>query len=325
MPQQERQHPSRHIVDPARFDVAVIGGGFAGTAAALTLARANRQVALIDAGQPRNRVSEHAHGILGLDNVSPMALRCKGLEEFEAFDGTLVHTTAEQLAPADDGDWRTTLSTGKTLRARHVVVATGLTDRLPDVPGLQALWGTRVFHCPYCHGYEVRGQRVALVGGRNLPFTTNIARLLPKWADQLTFFPNGLTIDDATRRILIGLGATINDAPVTGIDPDHSSETGVFVQTPDAETTFDACFTGPDFVPNDALLKQAGCATVDGTNEGWVRVDDGRTSISGLWAAGNVVSSPDQVSQAIGAGAAVGIKVDQAILAEDIAALSSAR
>ena len=308
----------------AHPDVIVIGGGFAGTAAAITLARANRQVVLVDAGQPRNRFSEHAHGILGMDGVSPMELLERGHAEFASFGGSLVRATADALS-LTDGGWRTALSTGQSLRSRHVLVATGITDRLPDVPGLQDMWGTRVFHCPYCHGYEVRGQKVALVGGANPPFTTNIAKLLSKWTDQLTFYPNGLLLDDAERGILNALGVTISDTPVTRVDPDAASATGVVVRAGDDATAFDACFTGPDFLPNDALLKQAGCATVDGTADGWVRVEDGGTSISGLWAAGNVVSSPDQVSQAMGAGATVGVKVDQAILAEDIAALNSAR
>lgn len=301
--------------------VVVIGGGFAGTAAAITLARANRTVALIDAGQPRNRFSEHAHGIIGMDDIPPMELREKGLTEFESFGGTLVQAAADALTRVDDR-WLTTLSTGEKLSSRHVIVATGLTDRLPNIPGLQELWGTRVFHCPYCHGYEVRGQKVALVGGANPPFTINIARLLPKWTNQLTFFPNGLLLDDAERGILHTLGIAINDAPVTRVSPHADSEVGVFVYNGSARSAFDSCFTGPDFLPNDALLKQAGCSTLDGTPAGWVGVDHGRTSQPGLWAAGNVVSSPDQVSQAMGAGAAVGIKVDQAILAEDISVLS---
>ena len=314
------QSPVQPPTDNARTDVVVIGGGFAGTAAAITLARANRQVTLIDAGQPRNRFSEHAHGILGMDGVPPMELRDRGLAEFQSFGGTLVRATADALSPADGG-WRTTLSTGEALRSRHVVVATGITDRLPDVPGLRELWGTRVFHCPYCHGWEVRGRSIALIGGANPPFTVNVAKLLTKWTDRLTFFPNGLSLDDATRHLLHALGATINDAPVTRVDPDAASATDVLVRAGDNATAFNACFTGPDFLPNDALLKQAGCATVDGTPDGWVRVDGGGTSISGLWAAGNVVSSPDQVPQAMGAGAAVGIKVDQAMLAEDVAGL----
>lgn len=314
------QSPVQPPTDNAHPDVAVIGGGFAGTAAAITLARANRQVTLIDAGQPRNRFSEHAHGILGMDGVPPMELRDRGLAEFQSFGGTLVRATADALSPAD-GSWLTTLSTGETLCSRHVVVATGITDRLPDVPGLRELWGTRVFHCPYCHGWEVRGRSIALIGGANPPFTVNAAKLLTKWTDRLTFFPNGLSLDDATLHLLNALGVTISDTPVTRVNPDAASATGVLVRAGDSTTTFDACFTGPDFLPNDALLKQAGCATVDGTPDGWVRVEDGGTSISGLWAAGNVVSSPDQVSQAMGAGAAVGIKVDQAILAEDAAGL----
>ena len=300
--------------------VVIIGGGFAGIAAAITLARANRTVTLIDADQPRNRFSEHAHGIVGMDGVPPMELRDKGLTEYEAFGGPIVQATAEELTRVD-GCWLTTLSTGEKLSSRHVVVATGLTDQLPNTPGLEELWGTRVFHCPYCHGYEVRGQKVALVGGANPPFTINIARLLSKWTNQLTFFPNGLPLDDAERAILHALGVAINDTPVTRVSPNDASEAGVFVHASSEPTPFDACFTGPDFLPNDALLKQAGCSTLDGTPDGWVEVEHGQTSQPGLWAAGNVVSSPDQVSQAMSAGAAVGIKVDQAILAEDIGAL----
>lgn len=299
-------------------DVIIIGGGFAGTAAAITLARANRKIRLIDSGAPRNRFSEHAHGILGLDGAAPAELLQRGHAEVGKFGGTITQGSVEKLTRDSECEpWQAKLGSGEVLESRHVLVATGLTDKLPAVPGLSDLWGTRVFHCPYCHGYEVTGKKVALIGGANPPFTIRISKLLSTWTDTLTFYPNGLELTDLDRTQLAGLGVKVNDAKVTQLRPEETSSTGVVVQSTTGEDAYEACFTGPDFLPNDALLQDAGCESANG----WVSVERGQTSVSRLWAAGNVVSSPDQVSQAMGSGAAVGIAIDQRMLDEDLAEL----
>ena len=299
-------------------DVIIIGGGFAGTAAAITLARANRNIQLIDSGAPRNRFSEHAHGILGLDGAAPAELLQRGHAEVKKFGGTITQGSVEKLTrDSEHGPWQVELASGEVLESRHVLIATGLTDKLPAVPGLRDLWGTRVFHCPYCHGYEVTGKKVALIGGANPPFTIRISKLLSTWTDTLTFYPNGLELTGLDRTQLTGLGVEINDAKVTQVQPDQASPTGVEVHSADGVHIYEACFTGPDFLPNDALLRDAGCESANG----WVKAERGQTSVSRLWAAGNVVSSPDQVSQAMGSGAAVGIAIDQCMLDEDLAKL----
>jgi len=299
-------------------DVIIIGGGFAGTAAAITLARANRNVQVIDSGTPRNRFSEHSHGILGLDGVAPTELLERGHAEVNKFGGAITHATVESLSrPSEQAPWQVSLTDGTLLESRHVLVATGLTDKLPEVPGLSDLWGTRIFHCPYCHGHEVKGKKVVLIGGANPPFTIRISKLLSKWTSALTFYPNGLELTGLDRTQLAGLGVEINDAKVTQVQPDQASSTGVEVHSADGVDIYEACFTGPDFLPNDALLRDAGCESA----HGWVSAERGQTSISRLWAAGNVVSSPDQVSQAMGSGAAVGIAIDQCMLDEDLAKL----
>ena len=299
-------------------DVIIIGGGFAGTAAAITLARANRNIQLIDSGAPRNRFSEHAHGILGLDGAAPADLLQRGHAEVKKFGGTITQGSVEKLTrDSEHGPWQVELASGEVLESRHVLVATGLTDRLPAVPGLRDLWGTRVFHCPYCHGYEVTGKKVALIGGANPPFTIRISKLLSKWTSTLTFYPNGLELTDLDRTQLAGLGVKVVDAEVTQVQTDKATPTGVKVHSSAGEDTYEACFTGPEFLPNDALLRDAGCESANG----WVSVEHGQTSVSRLWAAGNVVSSPDQVSQAMGSGAAVGIAIDQRMLDEDLAEL----
>ncbi|WP_297850230.1 NAD(P)/FAD-dependent oxidoreductase [uncultured Corynebacterium sp.] len=293
------------------MDVTIIGGGFAGTAAAINLARANRSVCLIDEGRPRNRFSEHAHGILGMDGVKPTELLEKGHAEFESFGGTIVRDRAENLTRVDD-QWSVTLGSGKAIESPHLLVATGITDVLPDVDGLPALWGTRVFHCPYCHGYEVNGTDLAVIGGENPGFTFHISKLLTKWAKTVTFLPNGLELPDEERALFESLGITIIDEPVLEVGPAEGDR--VAVRSTGHQFVFESCFTGPRFEPNDALLREAGCDVVDG----WVRTERGLTSQPGLWAAGNVVSSPDQVSQAAGAGAAVGIAIDQALFFETL-------
>ena len=299
-------------------NVIIIGGGFAGTAAAITLARANRKIQLIDSGAPRNRFSEHAHGILGLDGAAPAELLQRGHAEVEKFGGTITQGSVEKLTrDSECKPWQVKLDSGEVLESRHVLIATGLTDKLPAVPGLRDLWGTRIFHCPYCHGYEVTGKKVALIGGANPPFTIRIGKLLSTWTDTLTFYPNGLELTDLDRAQLARLGVKVVDAEVAQVQTDEATLTGVKVHSSAGDDTYEACFTGPDFLPNDALLRDAGCESANG----WVSVEHGQTSVSRLWAAGNVVSSPDQVSQAMGSGAAVGIAIDQRMLDEDLVEL----
>ena len=156
------------------FDVIIVGGGFAGNAAGITLARALRSVAIFDTGRPRNRSSSHAHGVLGQDGANPLEFLRRGSEEFSAFGGTrfsdeiLKIQAVETSVPHGKTLWEVHSSQGKKYLAAHVLVATGISDKLPAVPGLEDLWGQRVFHCPYCHGFEIRDTDCAVIGGLNL-------------------------------------------------------------------------------------------------------------------------------------------------------------
>lgn len=289
------------------FDVVVVGGGFAGTAAAINLARANRKVCLVDAGEPRNRNSEHMHGVIGLDAANPSALLARGHAEFVSYGGLLIDGRVETLERMAASDWSVKLVSGETSTASQVLVATGITDVLPEVPGLSEMWGTRVFHYPYCHGYEVNGKNLGVVGGKNPGFTTRIATLLTKWASSVTLYPNGMDLSPEQRELLAEYGVALNIDDVVQVTPADDDDHAVEITTASGPIRYDACFTGPEFKPNDELLRGAGCVVADG----WVKVEGGKTSELGLWAVGNVVSSPDQVSQALGSGAAVAIAIDQ--------------
>ncbi|MDK8479226.1 NAD(P)/FAD-dependent oxidoreductase [Corynebacterium pseudodiphtheriticum] len=306
------------------FDVIIVGGGFAGNAAGITLARALRSVAIFDTGRPRNRSSSHAHGVLGQDGANPLEFLRRGSEEFSAFGGTrfsdeiLKIQAVETSVPHGKTLWEVHSSEGKKYLAAHVLVATGISDKLPAVPGLEDLWGQRVFHCPYCHGFEIRDTDCAVIGGLNPGFTFRMTHMLRNWTSQLTFYTNGLVLDAQQRSLYAARGVIVDDTPVTSVEADLNSPSGVVVNAESGRSRFESCFTGPDFLPNHSLLLDAGCEHANG----WVLQEGGKTSVPGLWAAGNVTSSPDQISQAIGSAVATAIAIDQTLLSDELEAIA---
>jgi thioredoxin reductase len=143
------------------YDVVVVGGGAAGLSAALVLARARRTVVVVDAGMSRNAPAAHMHGFLSRDGMPPSDLLAAGRAEVAGYGGCLIEDTVVGLEPG----FQVRLANGSLLRARRVLVATGLRDELPDLPGVRERWGRDLLHCPYCHGYEVRHQPLGVLGG----------------------------------------------------------------------------------------------------------------------------------------------------------------
>jgi alkyl hydroperoxide reductase subunit AhpF len=172
-------------------DAVVIGGGAAGLNGALMLARSRRSVVVIDSGTPRNAPAEGVHGLLGLDGTPPAQLLRTGREEVRRYGGRVVSgevASAVPAAPSAEGDLRftVTLTDGSTLHARRLLVATGLRDVLPDIPGLAQHWGHGVVHCPYCHGWEVRDESIGILGVG--PASVHHALLFRQLTDDLVYW-----------------------------------------------------------------------------------------------------------------------------------------
>ncbi len=291
------------------IDVVVVGGGAAGLSAALMLSRARRSVTVIDNASPRNLASPHLHGFLSQDGAAPAEFLAAGRTEVESYGGQVSNGVVESLDVGENGLVHVTWS-GGTVRCRTVVVATGLSDHLPAILGISDLWGTHVFHCPYCHGHEVELEPVAVIGGDNRNFSVKQAGLLTQWSDHVTFFLNGIVLDPEEESQLGKLGVDVDDSPVLAVNAVESHRVSV-VHKEGRERVFGAAFVGPVFVPNDRLLRQAGC---DVSPNGFTEVDEsGRTSVPQLWSAGNVVSSPAQMINAASDGATVGISVNNTL------------
>ena len=171
------------------WDAIVAGGGPAGLSAALMLGRARRRVLVIDAGSPRNRFAAHMHGVLGQEGVAPGELLERGRAEAASYGVQFASASVEQVERRPGG-LQVTASDGATRFTRALVVATGLRDELPGIPGLAERWGVTVLHCPYCHGWEVRDQHLGVL--TTSPTGLHQAELIRQWSDRVTVFTPGL-------------------------------------------------------------------------------------------------------------------------------------
>lgn len=303
------------------YDVAVIGGGAAGLSAALVLARARRRVAVVDAGHPRNAPAAHMHGFLGSDGLPPSTLLATGRAEVTGYGGELIPGTVVGITPSpvSGPDTRPSfalaLQDGSSLTARRVLVTTGLRDEIPDIPGLRERWGRDVLHCPYCHGYEVRDQPLAVIGGS--PEALGHAHVIRQWSDDVVLFSDGVPLTEDQRAGLAARRIGIVEDPVARLVTEHDQLTGVQVGSGQVVPRR-AVFVRPHLVPHDTLLTALGCST---EQNGWVVTDPtGRTSIRGIWAAGNAVNPRAQVITAAGEGSAAAIDINIDLVEEDVSA-----
>jgi thioredoxin reductase len=301
---------------PARTDscdVVVIGGGAAGLSAALVLARARRSVLVIDSGSPRNAAAEHMQGFLSRDGLAPQALLAAGRAEIRTYGADAVQASVDHLVGTVSSGFTLLLDDDRRVTARRLLVATGLRDHLPDVPGLRVRWARDVLHCPYCHGFEVRDQQLGVLW--NGPETVRYAQVVRQWThDVVLFAPRGrLTHADRTELVARAIGIVEGDVVRLLLQDDRLRA----LELDDgSEVPRDALFVPPTFVPNNDLLLGLGC---DVTPQGFVVTGpNGLTSVAGVWAAGNVANPRAQVITAAGEGSAAAIAINADLVDEDV-------
>jgi thioredoxin reductase len=294
------------------YDVLVVGGGPAGLSAAIVLARAQRTVLVVDGGEPRNAPATHMHGYLSRDGMPPGDLLAAGRQEVKAYGGDVVDGRVEE-AFRDQDAFTVRLDGGATMTARRLLVATGLRDELPDVGGLRERWARDVLHCPYCHGYEVRGQRFGVLGWS--PDALRYAQIIRQWSDDVIVFIWPIDLADDERAPLSARGIDVVQGEVERVVIDDGRLSGVAL-TDGRVVARDVVFVPPRFVPNNDVLGALGCAVDDA---GWVITDStGRTSIDGVWAAGNVCNPRAQVITAAGEGSTAAIAMNADLVEEEV-------
>ncbi|TFE50678.1 NAD(P)/FAD-dependent oxidoreductase [Streptomyces sp. ICN441] len=311
--------------DLAELDVVVVGGGAAGLSAALTLARARRTVLVIDSGEPRNASASGVHGLLGREGVPPAELVRTGREEVGRYGGLIVPDTV--TGTRRDGD-RIVVETagGRSHRARHLLVASGLVDELPAVPGLRERWGRDVLHCPYCHGWEVRDEPVGVLASG--PRAVHQALLLRQWTPDVTLFLH--TADDPDEEQweqLAARGVAVVDGEVTGLVIEDDRLCGVRLAS-GRRVPLKALALTPRFLARGEVLSGLGVTAVEhpmGVGR-YVEADArGATGVRGVWVAGNVADLMASVAVAAASGTQAAMAINAELMAADTAAAVSAR
>ncbi len=292
------------------FDVAVVGGGAAGLSAALVLGRARRRVVVVDAGSPRNAPAAHMQGFLSRDGMPPGDLLAAGRAEISGYGVEVVNAHVVAIEPG----FSLHLAGGQELEARHVLVATGVRDELPDIPGVRERWGRDVLHCPYCHGWEVRDQPIGVLGTRGDAVQHGL--LVRQWSDDVVFFTHRLDLSTDDRIQLEARGVHVVPGAIERLVIEDDRMAGVALDDGRVIPRV-AVFIRPVNVPHpDRLLAGLGC-DLDGA--GFPIVDGaGRTSTVGVWAAGNVVDPRFQVITSAGAGSAAAIAINADLVREDV-------
>ncbi len=294
----------------AAFDVVVVGGGAAGLSAALVLGRARRRVAVLDAGAPRNAPAAHMHGFLSRDGMPPTELLAAGRAEALAYGVEIVEDLACEIAPG----FHVRLAGGRVLEGRRVVLATGAGDELPEIAGARERWGRDFLHCPYCHGWEVRGQPIGVLGtGAG---AVDHAQLLRQWSGDVIFFAHRHRVTTQERAALQAREIDVVEGPVARFSIVGDRLRAVVLADGRAIPRA-AVFMRPALRPHaDGLVESLGCELDEA---GFVRVDAaGRTSVPGVWAAGNAANPRAQVITAAGEGSAVAIAVNDDLVQEDV-------
>ncbi|QEO10676.1 NAD(P)/FAD-dependent oxidoreductase [Protaetiibacter larvae] len=290
-----------------RVDVAVIGAGPAGLAAALGIVRARRSVIVLDSARPRNAATLASHGFITRDGISPLELRKLGAEELAGYGVAVERTVVTSLSPLESGEFVVQAETrgagvGTEVVARAVVLATGLAETLPALPTLRAFYGTALHSCVDCDGWEKRTAPLALIGETD--DLAERARFLANWSDDLVVFTNGVAeVSDADEAELASRGIRVERRVIADIaGTGREGMTGVTLA--DGETVpRTAGFVRPVWTPSLAFADDLGLAR---DADGYISTDGaGRTSVAGIYAAGDIVSGPQQLLIAAGDGARV--------------------
>ncbi|MFC0006763.1 NAD(P)/FAD-dependent oxidoreductase [Micromonospora siamensis] len=310
--------------DERIWDVVVVGGGTAGLSGALNLARVRRSVLVIDAGEPRNApaVNVGAHGLLGREGISPLELLRRGREEVASYGGRVV---SGRVARVDrDGEtFSVVAEDGQRVRARRVLVTTGLVDELPDVPGLADRWGRDVLHCVYCHGWEVRDRAIGVLG------SFHQALLFRQMSEDVTLFRHtGIELTGEQWEQLAGLGVAVVDGEIAGVEVDAQDQLSGVRLGSGRVVPVRVLAVAPRFMARAGFLEGLGLRLREhpmGLGE-QLQVDaSGFTGVSGVWAAGNVsdVLALVPVAAAGGVTAAAAIHMD--LLMADAKAAAASR
>jgi thioredoxin reductase len=306
-----------------QHDALIVGGSYAGLAAALVLARARRNVLVVDAGLPRNRFASHAHGVLGHDGRPGSDILADARAQLAAYPSARFVQGQVESISGDNGRFVAHTAQGETIGARRILLASGVSDQLPALPGLAERWGRTVVHCPYCHGYEIGGGAIGVLA--TMPMSAQSALLIADWGD-VTLFTHEQEVPDADLRArLERRGVRIEAVPVVSIEGASTDE--LVVRLRDGRNLpLRALFVAAQQRMASPLAASLGCAFEDTIVGPIIRSDAQKlTSVEGIYAAGDAARAPGNITLATADGVMAGVGLHHSLIAEDATPASNQR
>ncbi|HEX5871606.1 MAG TPA: NAD(P)/FAD-dependent oxidoreductase [Longimicrobium sp.] len=295
-----------------RYDAVVVGGSFAGMSAAMQLARARRRVLVVDAGRPRNRFAHASHGFPGQDGRAPADILDTFRAELLAYPTTAFIADEVTHARAVDDGFELNLASGSTVTARRLVLATGVADDLPEIPGVRERWGVSVLHCPYCHGYEVADRRFGVLARGEM--AVHQALLVTEWSADVTLFTSGVVeLDDEQRASLAERGVRVEERPVAALVGEGLELSAVRMED-GTMVPIDALFTQVRTRMASPLAERLGCEIEEGPFGPMIRTDPRKlTTVPGVFAAGDTTRVPPNATLAAAEGVMAGFGAHQSL------------
>ncbi|WP_421953719.1 NAD(P)/FAD-dependent oxidoreductase [Polaromonas sp.] len=297
------------------YDAIIVGGSFAGLSAALQIARARRNVLVIDAGSPRNRFASHAHGMLAQDGKPGTEILATAAKQLLAYPTAQIFKCKATAVARKGNDFVVEVEDGaRWFTSRRLLLATGVADNLPDVPGLQERWGSTVLHCPYCHGYELGGGPIGVLGVSAM--SVHQALVVADWGDVTLFAGKAVSIDEEQRAMLARRKVKVEPVAVAALEGDALA---IDVGLVDGRRiALRAVFVGGGVRPVSPFAQMLGCA-MDETPMGQTVQTDAlkQTTVPGVYAAGDAAGMRHSISLAAGDGALAGTMLHQSLVAED--------
>lgn len=291
-----------------KFDVIIIGGSYAGLSAALQLGRARKRVLVVDAGERRNRFASHSHGFLGQDGKAPGKIVSEARSQIERYP--TIEWARGRVTDAEGtfGDFEVEIDGGRRESGARLILAMGVTDELPDIVGLKDRWGSSVFHCPYCHGYELDHGKIGVIAAS--PLAIHHALMLPDWGET-TFFTNGVFEPDADQDALLSArGVHVEKTHIREI-AGHAD----IALVDGRNITLAGLFTQPKLRIASDWVKKLGCAIEEGPMGSTIVTDPMKqTTIGGIFACGDVARAAGSVALSVGDGAMAGAAAHRSIL-----------
>lgn len=294
------------------FEVIIIGGSYAGLSAAMSLGRSLRHVAVIDSGKPCNATTPHSHNFLTQDGKTPTEIAGIAWHQVEQYKTVVFYKDLAVGGARTSGGFEIVLQSGKKVAGKKLIFASGIKDQLPDIPGLSACWGISVVHCPYCHGYENRGKRTAILG--SVDTAMHLAPLVGNLTDQLTVLINNEPgLSDEQMAKLERHNINVIRSEVLEIQHERGQIRNVILKA-GGSVPFDALYVKPPFRQHTNIPELLGCEI---TEQGYIKIDTTqKTTMEGVFACGDNSSMMRSVANAVATGSFAGAVVNKELANE---------